>query len=54
MTSPADDATQSRGWRRDRIDRVLVLPLSTLLQRMRGRRACGEAAALAFTPRDEP
>ena len=38
--------------RRYRLDRLLVLPVWALVQRLKGRRASGVAAAIALTARD--
>jgi uncharacterized protein len=50
---PSDlEAAQKLIARKYRLDRVLILPVYKLVQRIRGRRQSGEAAVLAITPAD--
>lgn len=53
---PRDDLERAQTLiaRKYRLDRVLILPVYNLIQRIRGRRASGEGAALAITPTAPP
>jgi PPOX class probable F420-dependent enzyme len=49
---PSDlERTQQLIERKYRVDRVVILPVYNLVQRLRGKRQTGEAAVLAITPR---
>jgi PPOX class probable F420-dependent enzyme len=53
VLAPSDlEDTQKMIARKYRLDRVLILPVYRLVQRIRGRRQSGEAAVLAITPAD--
>jgi hypothetical protein len=51
---PARDLEQAKKLvaRKYRLDRVLILPVHNLVQRLHGRRQSGEVAVLAITPAD--
>ena len=51
---PARDLEQAKKLvaRKYRLDRVLILPVYNLVQRLHGRRLSGEVAVLAITPAD--
>jgi PPOX class probable F420-dependent enzyme len=46
------DSAMKLMMRKYRIDRVLILPIYKLVQRIRGRRQSGDDVVLAITPRD--